>query len=153
MLTLGAAKPPGYPAWPCNDFGPGWCTHRGTVTSVTSEPFSQGTSDRWGHAKAGRQLCSKPSTWEGGNSTEEKEQAECSVLACVGMCRKSPVGGEGSTCVFLWALKGLPERQGEHSSSWSRAGMCVNDVAATQGGGAFLPTEGNIPRPLMESHC
>lgn len=73
--------------------------------------------DSCGHAKEGMQLCSKPSAWEGGNSTEEKEQAECSVLACVGMCRKPVLcGGEGNTCVFLWVLKGLPERQGGHTS-------------------------------------
>lgn len=35
-----------------------------------------------------------------GNSTEEKEQAECSVLACVGMCQESCVGVKEAPVCF-----------------------------------------------------
>lgn len=81
--------------------------HGGTVTSVTSEPFSQRTPDSWGHAKAGRQVCSKPSTWEGRNSTEEKEQAQCSVLACVD--KQSCGGWRKHLCVSVGA-EGAPRK-------------------------------------------
>ena len=86
--TRGATKPPGYSDWPQNYFSPPWCTEALPRTSP-SEPLSPVTPEtcahRLGHCK-GRQAAVRQTKHLGkrGNSTEEKEQTEWSVLCMCG---------------------------------------------------------------------
>lgn len=64
---------------------------------------------------------------------------------------KMMCGGEGNTCMFLWQrgyqkVNNIPVFELEL--------RCVRMMwEGRQSGGAFLPKEVNIPKPLIQSHC
>lgn len=95
------------------------------------------------------QLLSKPSTCRR-ERIAQKESNEpsnlCSVCMCFQVQKKVRVGGEGNICMFLWLMKGLPERQ-KCPSNW-----CVDDIAGqAEQWVIYLCRAEYQTRPLTES--